>query len=101
MFCYRKGDPSTVSCESKLVSELISLFSIIFSGIVIYVTAKYTKLNIVKHLILQILISEIIDGVDILLVIIEDAQWPRTFENYFTRRGICFTQIFLSIFVCL
>ena len=101
MFCYRKDDPSTVSCESKLVSELISLFSIIFSGIVIYVTAKYTKLNIVKHLILQILISEIIDGVDILLVIIEDAQWPRTFENYFTRRGICFTQIFLSIFVCL
>ena len=101
MFCYRKGDPSTVSCESKLVSELISLFSIIFSGIVIYVTAKYTKLNIVKHLILQILISEIIDGVDILLVIIEDAQWPRTFENYFTRRGICFTQIFLSLFVCL
>ena len=63
MFCYRKGDPSTVSCESKLVSELISLLSIIFSGIVIYVTAKYTKLNIVKHLILQILISEIIDGV--------------------------------------
>ena len=101
MFCYRKDDPSTVSCESKLVSELISLFSIIFSGIVIYVTAKYTKLNIVKHLILQILISEIIDGVDILLVIIEDAQWPRTFENYFTRRGICFTQIFLSLFVCL
>ena len=101
MFCYRKGDSSTVSCESNLVSELISLLSIIFSGIVIYVTAKYTKLNIVKHLILQILISEIIDGVDILLVIIEDAQWPRTFENYFTRRGICFTQIFLSIFVCL
>ena len=101
MFCYRKDDPSTVSCESKLVSELISLLSIIFSGIVIYVTAKYTKLNIVKHLILQILISEIIDGVDILLVIIEDAQWPRTFENYFTRRGICFTQIFLSLFVCL
>ena len=101
MFCYRKNDPSTVSCESKLVSELISLFSIIFSGIVIYVTAKYTKLNIVNHLILQILISEIIDGVDILLVIFEDAQWPRTFENFYSRRRICFTQIFLSLFVCL
>jgi hypothetical protein len=28
-------------------------------------------------------------------------QWPRTYENYFSRRGICFSQIFLSLFVCL
>jgi len=102
MFCQRKDDDeSTLSCSTKLLSEIISFLSIIFSGMIIYVTAKYTKLNIVNHLILQILISEIIDGVDILLVIFEDAQWPRTYENYCSRRGICFSQIFLSLFVCL
>jgi hypothetical protein len=28
-------------------------------------------------------------------------QWPRIYENYYSRRGICFSQIFLSLFVCL
>ena len=101
MFCYRKDDPSTLSCGVKLIPEIISLLSIIFSTLVIYITAKYTKLNIINKLILQILISEIIDGVNILLVIFEDMQWPRTYENYYSRRGICFSQIFLSLFVCL
>ena len=101
MFCYRKNDPSTLSCGVKLIPEIISLLSIIFSTLVIYITAKYTKLNIINKLILQILISEIIDGVNILLVIFEDMQWPRTYENYYSRRGICFSQIFLSLFVCL
>ena len=101
MFCYRKDDPSTLSCGVKLIPEIISLISIIFSIIVVYITAKYTKLNIINNLILQILVSEIIDGINILLVIFEDMQWPRTYENYFSRRGICFSQIFLSLFVCL
>ena len=101
MFCYRKDDPSTLSCGVKLIPEIISLISIIFSIIVVYITAKYTKLNIINNLILQILISEIIDGINILLVIFEDMQWPRTYENYYSRRGICFSQIFLSLFVCL
>ena len=101
MFCYRKDDPSTLSCGVKLIPEIISLISIIFSIIVVYITAKYTKLNIINNLILQILISEVIDGVNILLVIFDDIQWPRTYENYYSRRGICFSQIFLSLFVCL
>ena len=91
MFCQRKDDDeSTLSCSTKLLSEIISFLSIIFSGMIIYVTAKYTKLNIVNHLILQILISEIIDGINILLVIFEDIQWPFNYENFFNRRGICF-----------
>ena len=101
MFCYRKDDPSTLSCGVKLIPEIISLISIIFSIIIVYITAKYTKLNIINNLILQILISEIIDGINIILVIFDDMQWPRTYENYYSRRGICFSQIFLSLFVCL
>ena len=101
MFCKEKNDPSTLSCKIKLVSEIISIIAIIFSSFIIHVTRTKTKLNIINKLILQILISEIIDGIDILLVIIDDAQGDKTFENYFIRRGVCFSQIFLSLFVCL
>lgn len=101
MFCRRKNDDSTLSCDIKWVSEIISFISIIFSVVVVYVVSRYTKLNVVNKLVLQILISEIIDGFNILLVIFDDYQYPRTFENYYTRRGICFSQIFLSLFVCL
>ena len=102
MFCHRgNNDSSTLSCQIKIVPEIISLISIIFSGIIIYISVKFTKLNIINNLILQILISELIDGINILLVIFDDVQYPRTFENYFSRRGICFSQIFLSLFVCL
>ena len=100
MFCKRK-DSSGLSCSIKLVSEIISIISIIFSALVIYTTGRYTKLNVVNKLVLQILISEVIDGFTILLVIADDIQWPRIYENYYSRRGVCFTQIFLSLFVCL
>ena len=102
MFCIEKDDPSTsLSCSIKWVSEIISLISIILTSIVTFVTAKYTKLNLINQLILQILISEIVDGVDILLVILSDSAGVGTFENFTYRRGICYTQIFLSLFTCL
>ena len=101
MFCKEKNDDSTLPCSIKLVSEIISIISIIFSSFIIHVTRTKTKLNVINKLILQILISEIIDGIDILLVIAEDAQGNNTYENYFTQRGICWSQIFLSLFVCL
>ena len=101
MFCIEKHDPSYLSCSIKWVSEIISFISIILTSIVTFVTAKYTKLNLINQLILQILISEIVDGVDILLVILTDSAGVSTFENYVYRRGICFTQIFLSLFACL
>ena len=101
MFCRRKNDSSGLSCEIKLVSEIISILSMIFSSFVIFVAVKYTKLNIINILVLQILISEVIDGITILLVIFDDVQYPRSYENYYSRRGICFSQIFLALFVCL
>lgn len=101
MLCTEKPDDTTLPCSTRLVSEIISFFSIIFSSIIVYITAKRTKLNIINKLILQILISEIIDGIDILLVIIDDGFGLHSFENYIPRRGVCFTQIFLSLFVCL
>ena len=101
MFCKNKDDPSTLPCSAKLVSEIISIISIIFSSFIIHITRTRTKLNVINKLILQILISEVIDGIDILLVIGEDAQGDNAYENYFTKRGICCSQIFLSLFVCL
>jgi hypothetical protein len=101
MFCKEKNDPSTLPCKIKLVSEIISIIAIVFSSFIIHVTRTRTKLNVINKLILQILISEIIDGIDILLVIVDDVQGDKTFENYFIRRGVCFSQIFLSLFVCL
>jgi hypothetical protein len=101
MFCIEKDDPSTLPCSIKWISEIISFISIILTSIVTFVTAKYTKLNLINQLILQILISEIVDGFDILLVILSDSVGVNTFENFTYRRGICFTQIFLSLFTCL
>ena len=101
MFCKEKNDPSTLPCKIKLVSEIISIIAIVFSSFIIHVTRTRTKLNVINKLILQILISEIIDGVDILLVIVDDVQGDITIDNYFIRRGVCFSQIFLSLFVLL
>ncbi len=101
MFCKEKNDISTLPCKVRLVAEIISIISIIFSSFIIHITRTRTKLNIINKLILQILISEIIDGIDILLIIVDDALGDKTFENYFIRRGVCWSQIFLSLFVCL
>ena len=103
MFCDSKNndDPSTLSCPIKLVSEIISLISIIFSSLVIYVTAFRTKLNIINKLILQILVSEVIDGINIFIVIFDDFLGETTFETFISHRGICYSQIFLSLFSCL
>jgi hypothetical protein len=101
MFCVNRNDEATLPCSARWVSEIISILSIIFSSIIIYVTASRTKLNVINKLILQILISEILDGIDLLLIILDDAVGENTFENYYFRRGVCFTQIFLSLFVCL
>ena len=103
MFCnsLKNDDPSTLPCPIKLVSEIISLISIIFSSMVIYVTATRTKLNIINKLILQILISEVIDGINILIVVFDDILGERKFENLIERRYVCFSQIFLAIFSCL
>ena len=103
MFCnsIKNDDPSTLSCPIKLVSEIISLISIIFSSLVIYITACRTKLNIINKLILQILISEVIDGINILIAIFDDLLGDSFFETYIEHRGICYSQIFFALFSCL
>ena len=100
MFCDNDNDGSTLKCSIKTISEIFSFFSIIFTIIVVIITKKQTKMNIINKLIVQILISEIIDGINILLVIIDDAQGDKTFENYVDRTYVCFTQIYFSIFSC-
>ena len=103
MFCELNEEEKSIrlDCNIKKVSEIFSFFSIIFSSLVIYITAKKTKLNIINKLILQILISEILDGINILLVIIDDAQGHSKFENYNKKNYVCFTQIYISLFSCL
>ena len=100
MFC-KNVSKSSLSCSLKWVSEIISIGSIIFNTLVIIPTCQQKKLNVTDKLILQIIVSEIIDGFDILLIVLDDSIWPRTFENFYFRRGICFSQIFLSLFSCL
>lgn len=100
MFCSSDNDGTSLKCSIKVISEFISFISIIFTTIVVIITKKKTIMNIINKLIVQILISEIIDGITILLVIIDDAQGDKTFENYNNRTYVCFTQIYFSIFSC-
>jgi hypothetical protein len=100
MFCSSDNDGTSLKCSIKVISEFISFISIIFTTIVVIITKKKTRMNIINKLIVQILISEIIDGITILLVIIDDAQGDKTFENYNNRTYVCFTQIYFSIFSC-
>ena len=101
MFCKQEGRDltATLSCNIKLISEIVSILSVLFSVIVIIVASK-NKMSVINKLILQILISEILDGVNILLVILDDAIGPKIFDNYNSKTYICFTQIFVSVFSC-
>ena len=58
-------------------------------------------MNTIHKLIIQIIVSEIIDEVNILLNIITDSQGKMCFENYDFRMHICYFQIYLSVFSCL
>ena len=92
---------NNLSFDKKLFSEIISILSLFFSLFVIYISLKKVKMNITNKLILQIIISEVLDGINIILAIIFDIFNPYTFENYPKRMGICLTQIYLGIFSCL
>lgn len=103
MFCNSEyiKEPYDLSCGKRWVPEIISLISIFFSLFVLVVTIKKVKLSLLNKLILQIIASEIIDGLNILLCAISDAQGKPLFENYTNRRYICFSQIYLGLFTCL
>ena len=101
MFCHQEDKDASLSCELKWVYEVISFISLICSIFVVYVTVKKIKMNIIHKLIVQIIVSEIIDEINILLSIISDSQGKMNFENYDFRMHICFTQIYLSVFSCI
>jgi hypothetical protein len=100
MFCRKDNTFNTLDCTTKWFCEIVSFFSIIFSSIVVIITITKTKMNVINKLIVQILISEIIDGVNMLLVIFDDYQGPKIFENFNLKTYVCFSQIYLSIFTC-
>ena len=90
-----------LSCSIKLMNEIVTIFSIIITIIIIYVSARKIKMNVINKLILQILFSELVEGVNVILVVIDDMIGESKFENYINRQYVCYTQIFLSIFTCL
>lgn len=103
MFCDQSllNPINDLSCSKRLFSEIISIISLIFSFFVVFVTLKKVKMNLTNQLILDIIVSEILDGINILLAIVFDLIGKQTFENYVSRMGLCFTQIYLGIFTCL
>ena len=102
MFCKDNNYPdSHLQCPVKLISEIISFLSIIFSTFIILVTKFRINSTLVTDLIIQIMISEVVDGICILFEIIRDYYGKRYFENFNTLYFYCFSQIYLSVFSCL
>ena len=83
MFCEEPDNPEfEMSCSLKKVYETISFISLLGSIFVIYATVKKIKMNLTNILIIQIIISEMLDEINILLGIIADGQGKINFENY-------------------
>jgi len=94
------GYHSEMNEGERILAYIISIFSLIISIFLIYVTVKKIKMNLMQKLILHIIISEIIDEVNIILSLFIDIQ-DKNFESYSSRMHICFTQIYLGVFTCL
>ena len=98
---FAKDDENYLSIDKKYFCEIISILSLIFSGFVLFVSFKKVKMTITNNLIMQIIMAEILDGINIILAIAIDAHGDFNFENYPSRMGICLTQIYLGVFSCL
>ena len=90
-----------LSNDKKIFCYTISFISLIFSIFVLFVSFKKIKMTITNILIMQIIMAEILDGINMILAIGIDAKGSLTFENYPSRMGFCFTQIYLGVFSCL
>ena len=102
MLCEEPDNPNMeISCFLKGIYEIISFISLLCSIFVVIITIKKIKMNIVDILVLQIIISEILDELNILLGIIADSKGKLIFENYEFRMYICYIQLYLAIFSCL
>ena len=98
---FAEEDPNYLSRDKKWVCEIFSIVSFIFSFFVIIVALNKIKRTITNVLIIQIIMSELLDGINIALAIVIDSFGKFTFENYPKRMGFCITQIFLGVFSCL
>ena len=92
---------SRLKCSVKLVSEILSFCSLIFSVFIVVTSFLYLKMTLFNKLILQIIISKIIDGISILLEVVRDSYGINYFEKYNSIKFFCFSQIYLSLFSCL
>lgn len=101
MFCKKANSTFGMSCLEKGISEFFSFISLICSIFLITITLIKIKMNIMYKLIIHIIISEIIDEINVLLAIVFDGIGQPTFENYNSRMMVCFTQIYLGVFTCL
>ena len=99
MFC--RDVDTQMTCRESMLQEILSIISFICSLFVIIISCKKLKKNLMNILIIQILISEMIDEVNILLSIIADAQGNINFQNYHGRMIVCYSQIFIAVFSCL
>ena len=98
---FAKENENNLSLDKKFFCEIISFISLIFSGFVTFVSYKKIKMTITNVLIMQIIMAEILDGINIILAIFIDSYGEFTFENYPGRMGFCLTQIYLGVFSCL
>ena len=98
---FAKDDENYLSIDKKYVCEIISILSFFFSVFFTFVSLKKIKMTITNVLIMEIIMSEILDGVNIFLAIGIDSFGNFTFENYPKRMGFCLTQIYLGVFSCL
>ena len=101
MFCHEEANTVSLPCSLKWIYEITSFISLIVSLILVSITIIKIKMNLIHKLVLQIIISEIIDEINILLGIISDSFGKLSFENYDSRMYVCNTQMFLSTFSCL
>ena len=98
---FAKSDDNYLSLDKKYFCEIFSIISFIFSAFILFVSYKKVKMTITNNLIMQIIMAEILDGINIFLAIAIDAYGEFTFENYASRMGFCLTQIYLGVFSCL
>ena len=98
---FAKEDKNYLSLDKKWFCEIVSILCLIFSSFVTFVSFRKIKMTITNVLIMQIIMSEILDGINIILAIVIDSYGDFTFENYPGRMGFCLTQIYLGVFSCL
>lgn len=102
MFCNEeKFNGPHLPCPIRAITEVLSFLSIIFSIFITAVTKLRVKPSLINELIIQIMLSEILDGICILMQIVEDYYGGRYFEIFVETYFYCFSQIFLSVFSCL